>query len=55
VLTTLIPGGISILVALLFLGVLVWKVPSIPLWIAILLGAVPMVVSLIQAGRDENG
>jgi hypothetical protein len=55
VFTTLIPGGISILVALLFLGVLAWRVPSIPLWIVILAGAVPMAVSLVQARREENG
>lgn len=53
-LTTLIPGAISLLVALLFLGVLVWKVPGIALTIVILFGAVPMVVSLIQARRDED-
>jgi hypothetical protein len=55
VLTTLIAGGTSLLVALFFLGVLAWKVPSIPLWIVILLGAIPMVVSLIQGGREEIG
>lgn len=54
-LTTLLPGGISIIVALLFLGVLVWQVPEIALTIVILLGAVPMVVSLVQASRDESG
>jgi hypothetical protein len=54
VLTTLIPGTISVLVALVFLGVLVWKVPDIALTVVILFGAVPMVVSLIQARRDED-
>jgi hypothetical protein len=48
-----IAGLISLAAALAFLGVLVYKVWSIPLWIVIALGAVMMVASLVESVRSD--
>lgn len=54
--TDLMAGIISLAVALGFLGVLVYKVTSVPLWAVILLGAAMMVASFVEAARggDQN-
>jgi hypothetical protein len=49
----LIAGLISLATALAFLGVLVYKVWSFPLWIVIALGAAMMVASLIESVRSD--
>jgi hypothetical protein len=49
-----IAGIASLAAALAFLGILVYKVSSIPLWIVLLLGAAMMVVSFFEAARDES-
>jgi hypothetical protein len=52
----LVAGILSLATALGFLGVLVYKVSSIPLWCVILLGAAMMVASLLEArGSEESG
>jgi hypothetical protein len=50
----LIAGIIALVIAIGFLGVLVYKVPSVPLWIVILLGAAMMVASFVQAVRGDE-
>ena len=50
----LLAGGISLLVAAAFLAVLAYAVPSVPLWIVILIGFALMVVSLIQTLRSDQ-
>ncbi len=50
----LIAGIMSLAVALGFLGVLIYKVPSPPLVIVVLLGVAMMVASLIQAARGNG-
>jgi hypothetical protein len=45
---------VSLATALGFLGVLIYKVWSIPLWIVILAGAVMMVASLAETLRGEE-
>jgi hypothetical protein len=50
----LIAGILSLAVALGFLGVLVYKVTSVPLWAVVLLGAAMMVASVVEALR-ANG
>jgi hypothetical protein len=52
--TDLIAGIISLVVAGGFLGVLAYKVPSVPLWIVILVGAAMMVASFIESARGEE-
>jgi uncharacterized protein (DUF983 family) len=54
VILDLIAGLVSLATALAFLGVLVYKVWSIPLWIVILLGAAMMVASLIESVRSDE-
>jgi hypothetical protein len=54
VILELIAGLIALATALGFLGVLVYKVWSIPLWIVILLGAAMMVASLIESMRSDQ-
>jgi hypothetical protein len=51
----LIAGIISLMVAGGFLGVLVYKVTSVPLWIVILLGVAGMLMSLVEASRGNEG
>jgi hypothetical protein len=52
----LIAGILSLAVALGFLGVLVYKVTSVPLWAVVLLGAAMMVASVVEALRaNGNG
>jgi hypothetical protein len=53
VILDLVAGIISLVVALGFLGVLVYEVHSVPLWIVILLGAAMMVASLIEVRRSD--
>ena len=50
----LVAGTVALLVAIAFLGVLAYKVPSVPLWIVILLGAAMMVVSFLEARRGDE-
>ncbi len=50
----LVAGIISLATALGFLGVLIYKVWSIPLWIVILAGAVMMVASFVETLRGEE-
>jgi amino acid permease len=52
--TDLIAGIVALAIALGFLGVLVYKVTSVPLWIVILLGAAMMVASFLEARRGEE-
>jgi hypothetical protein len=51
-----IAGIVALVIAIGFLGVLVYKVPSVPLWAVILIGAAMMVASFVQAARsgDQN-
>jgi hypothetical protein len=51
----LLAGIIAVALALTYVGVLVAKVPSVPLWIVIAIGAVLMVASLIDSLREEGG
>jgi hypothetical protein len=50
----LVAGIVSLVTALAFLGVLMYKVWSIPLWIVILLGAAMMAASLIESVRSDQ-
>jgi hypothetical protein len=50
----LVAGIVSLAAALGFLGVLIYKVWSIPLWIVILVGALMMVASLFETARGED-
>jgi hypothetical protein len=50
----LIAGIVALVIAIGFLGVLVYKVVSVPLWIVILLGAAMMVASFVESMRDET-
>jgi hypothetical protein len=50
----LIAGIVALVIAIGFLGVLVYKVPLVPLWIVILLGAAAMVASVLESVRDET-
>jgi len=54
VLLDLIAGIVSLATALAFLGVLLYKVWSVPLWIVILLGAAMMVASFVESARSEE-
>lgn len=53
--STLFGGVISLVVALVFLAILAAKIPSIPLWIVILIGVVAMVASVVEELRSSNG
>jgi predicted Kef-type K+ transport protein len=58
VLPTLVGGGIALIVAIAFLGIILSKVASIPLWIVVLIGVALMVVSVVEAirsGEDQFG
>jgi hypothetical protein len=50
----LVAGIVSLAAALGFLGVLIYKVWSIPLWIVILVGALMMVASFFETARGED-
>jgi hypothetical protein len=52
--TDMIAGIVALVIAIGFLGVLVYKVPSVPLWAVILLGAAMMVASFVQAARGDE-
>lgn len=52
---TLIGGFIPLAVALVFFGVLLADVHSIPLWTVVIGGIVLMVVSLVEAVRGGEG
>jgi hypothetical protein len=54
VMTDLLAGGISLLVAGVFLAILVYAVPSVPLWIVILIGLATMVATLIETLRSDQ-
>lgn len=49
--TDLIAGIISLVIATGFLGVLVYKVTSVPLWIVVLLGGAMMLASFVEVAR----
>ncbi len=50
-LPTLIGGAIPLLIAAVFLGIVLARVPSVPLWIIVLMGVVLMIASLVEAVR----
>jgi hypothetical protein len=52
VLLTLLGGIIPLVIAIAFVGVLLAKVPSVALWIIILVGVVLMILSLVEAVRS---
>jgi hypothetical protein len=47
-------GIVSLLIAIGFLGVLVYKVTSVPLWIVILVGAAAMAASFLESTRGDE-
>jgi hypothetical protein len=47
-------GVISLVVAAAFLAVLAYAVPSIPLWIVILIGFATMVTSVVESLRGDE-
>jgi hypothetical protein len=47
-------GVISLLVAAVFLAILAYAVPSVPLWIVILIGFALMVASIIETLRSDQ-
>jgi hypothetical protein len=47
-------GVISLLVAAVFLAILAYAVPSVPLWIVILIGFALMVASFIETLRSDQ-
>jgi hypothetical protein len=49
-----VAGILALVTAIGFLGVLVYKVPSVPLWAVILIGAAMMVASFVQAVRGDE-
>jgi hypothetical protein len=58
VLPTLVGGGIALITAIFFLGTILIKIPSIALWIVVLVGIALMVVSVVEAvrgGEDQFG
>ena len=57
-LPTLTGGAIPLVIAVVFLGIVLAKVPSVALWIIMLLGIVLMIASLAEAvrsGEDQFG
>ena len=57
-LPTLVGGGIALIIAIVFLGVILVKIPSIALWIVVLIGVALMIVSVVEAvrsGEDQFG
>jgi hypothetical protein len=58
VLPTLLGGGIALIIAIAFLGIVLAKVPSIALWIVVLVGIAMMIASVVEAvrsGEDQFG
>jgi O-antigen/teichoic acid export membrane protein len=51
-LLTLLGGIVPLGIAIAFLGILLAKVPSIPLWIIVAVGIVLMIWSLLEAVRS---
>jgi chromate transport protein ChrA len=47
-------GAISLLIAAVFLAILAYAVPSVPLWIVILIGFALMVASFIETWRSDQ-
>jgi hypothetical protein len=47
-------GIISLLVAAVFLAILAYAVPSVPLWIVMLVGFAVMVASLVESLRGNE-
>ena len=57
-LPTLIGGAIPLAIAVVFLGIVLARVPSVALWIIVLIGVALMLASLIEAvrsGEDQFG
>ncbi len=57
-LPTLVGGGIALIIAIVFLGVILVKIPSIALWIVVLIGVALMIISVVEAvrsGEDQFG
>jgi hypothetical protein len=50
----LVAGIVSLAIALAFLGVLIYKVWSIPLWIVVLIGFACMAASVIETLRSDQ-
>jgi hypothetical protein len=48
-------GIISLLVAAVFLAILAYAVPSVPLWIVVLIGFALMVASVVESLRGDEG
>jgi hypothetical protein len=51
-LPTLVGGGIALIIAIAFLGIVLAKISSIALWIVMLIGIALMVVSVGEAARS---
>lgn len=51
-LLTLLGGIIPLVIAIVFLGILLAKVPSVALWIIVAIGVVMMIWSLLEAVRS---
>ena len=51
-LLTLLGGIIPLVIAIVFLGILVAKVPSVALWIIVIGGVLLMIWSLVEAVRS---
>jgi hypothetical protein len=47
-------GIISLLIAAAFLSILAYAVPSVPLWIVILVGFASMVASVVESLRGNE-
>jgi len=47
-------GVIALLIAAVFLAILAYAVPSVPLWIVIAIGFVAMVASVVEALRGQQ-
>ena len=57
-LPTLIGGAIPLAIAVVFLGIVLARVPSVALWIIVLMGIALMIASLVEAvrgGEDQFG
>ena len=57
-LPTLMGGAIPLVIAVVFLGIVLARVPSVALWIIVLMGIALMLASLVEAvrgGEDQFG
>jgi hypothetical protein len=52
--TTYVAGGLALVIAGGYLGLLAYKVPALPLIVVLLIGFVAMVASLIEEIRAER-